>query len=68
MSEPYDQGQSPGQEHTGWLGMTLEMLKDVSEVIHASVIQVRGSAPRAVGANMLITADNIWDTIGGGAL
>jgi xanthine dehydrogenase accessory factor len=68
VSEPYDKGQSPVQEHTGWLGMTLEMLKDVSVVIHASVIQVRGSAPRAVGANMLITADNIWDTIGGGAL
>ena len=68
MSEPYDKGQNPGQEHSGWLGMTLEMLKDVSVVIHASVIQVRGSAPRAVGANMLITADNIWDTIGGGAL
>ncbi|MBT6122697.1 MAG: hypothetical protein HOH48_04955, partial [Candidatus Puniceispirillum sp.] len=46
MSEPYDKGQSPGQEHTGWLGMALEMLKDVSVVIHASVIQVRGSAPR----------------------
>ena len=68
MSEISDNRLVASQKNTGWLDMTLVMLENIDVVIHASVIQVRGSAPRAVGANMLITADTIWDTIGGGAL
>ena len=68
MSEVSENRHVVKQKHKGWLNMTLGMLEDIDVVIHASVIQVRGSAPRAVGANMLITTDDIWDTIGGGAL
>ena len=68
MSESSDNRQTVNQGNAGWLNMAIALLQDTDIVIHASVIQVRGSAPRAVGANMLIMADAIWDTIGGGAL
>jgi len=31
-----------------------------------TLTQVRGHAPRAVGAKMVVTADDTWDSIGGG--
>ncbi|ADE39621.1 xanthine dehydrogenase accessory protein XdhC [Candidatus Puniceispirillum marinum] len=68
MSKPYYKGQNVNQGNAGWLNTAIALLQGTDIVIHASVIQVRGSAPRAVGANMLIMADAIWDTIGGGAL
>ncbi|MDB2390630.1 xanthine dehydrogenase accessory protein XdhC [Alphaproteobacteria bacterium] len=68
MSKAADSRQTGITDNVSWLDTTLAMLEDVEVVIHASVIQVQGSAPRAVGANMLITTDTIWDTIGGGAL
>jgi len=37
-------------------------------VVRAMLIGVKGSAPREVGATMLITAGDIYQTIGGGAL
>lgn len=33
-----------------------------------TLTQVRGHAPRAVGAKMVVTADDTWDSIGGGNL
>ena len=53
MSEISDNRLVASQKNTGWLDMTLVMLENIDVVIHASVIQVRGSAPRAVGANIL---------------
>ena len=51
MSEISDNRLVISQKNNGWLDMTLAMLENIDVVVHASVIQVRGSAPRAVGAN-----------------
>lgn len=68
MPEISDNRLVASQKNISWLNMALMMLEDNDVVIHASVIKLRGSAPRAVGANMVISTDAIWDTIGGGAL
>ncbi len=52
----------------GWLGIAIEAIADGGAVVRATLIGVKGSAPREVGATMLITADDIYQTIGGGAL
>ena len=52
----------------GWLKIAIEAIANGGAVVRAMLIDVKGSAPREVGASMLITADDIYQTIGGGAL
>ena len=52
----------------GWLRIAIEAIANGGAVVRAMLIGVKGSAPREVGATMLITADDIYQTIGGGAL
>ena len=33
-----------------------------------TVMSVRGHAPREAGAKMVVAADNVWSTVGGGNL
>ena len=53
--------------------MIIELYQKLAEKLHsepvvlATVIDIRGSVPREVGAKMLIGADWTFDTIGGGA-
>ena len=51
-----------------WLRIAIEAIANGGAVVRAMLIGVKGSAPREVGATMLITADDIYQTIGGGAL
>lgn len=64
--------QSPGDAvdpvSSGWLAAALGMIESHGVVVRASLIEVRGSAPREPGAAMLITANDIVGTIGGGSL
>ena len=51
-----------------WL-RAVEHLRDVRVPgVLVTLTQVRGHAPRAVGAKMVVTADDTWDSIGGGNL
>ena len=51
-----------------WIAAANHLLGDEKAVAHAVIISVRGSAPRELGANMLISKNQIWNTIGGGSL
>ena len=51
-----------------WLGKVLSELADGRDIVLVTVTATKGSSPRNVGARMLITADEIWQTIGGGAV
>jgi len=53
---------------TSWIDAARERIARDGAVVRASLTDVRGSAPREAGAMMLITADDIWQTIGGGTL
>ena len=58
----------PDQGRPGWIDIARERMASEGAVVRASLIGVRGSAPREAGAMMLITRDDIWQTIGGGSL
>lgn len=53
--------------------MTLAFYRQLAQmlaqesVVLATVVQVRGSVPREVGAKMIVSANQTWGTIGGGA-
>ena len=51
-----------------WITEALQRIDAQGAVARASLIGVKGSAPREVGAMMLISPDDIWQTIGGGTL
>ena len=51
-----------------WIAAANHLIGDEKAVAHAVIISVRGSAPRELGANMLISENQIWNTIGGGSL
>ncbi len=51
-----------------WITEALQRIEAQGAVARASLIDVKGSAPREVGAMMLISPDDIWETIGGGTL
>ena len=53
---------------TSWIEAARERIARNGAVVRASLTDVKGSAPREAGAMMLITADDIWQTIGGGTL
>ena len=52
----------------GWIEVARDLIARDGGVVRASLVEVRGSAPREAGAMMLITATDIWQTIGGGSL
>jgi xanthine dehydrogenase accessory factor len=51
-----------------WITEALSRIEASGAVVRASLIQVKGSAPREAGAMMLIDSADIWQTIGGGTL
>ena len=51
-----------------WIDVARERIARDGGVVRASLVGVRGSAPREAGAMMLITPTDIWQTIGGGTL
>jgi len=51
-----------------WIDVARDRIARDGGVVRASLVGVRGSAPREAGAMMLITATDIWQTIGGGSL
>jgi len=58
----------PGEARPGWIEVARERIAREGAVVRASLVGVKGSAPREAGATMLITRDGIWQTIGGGSL
>ncbi|NCF49368.1 MAG: xanthine dehydrogenase accessory protein XdhC [Bacteroidetes bacterium] len=57
-----------GGAQTDWVMAAGGMIDRDGAVVRASLIDVKGSSPREAGAMMLITAADIWQTIGGGTL
>ena len=53
---------------SNWIEAARERIGAHGAVVRASLVGVKGSAPREAGAMMLITEDDIWQTIGGGTL
>ena len=51
-----------------WLAQLHKLLEESALVTLVTVINTLGSAPREVGARMLVTADRQWGTVGGGNL
>ncbi len=51
-----------------WIDEARDRIARDGAVVRASLVGVRGSAPREAGAMMLISAADIWQTIGGGSL
>jgi xanthine dehydrogenase accessory factor len=51
-----------------WIEMARDRIARDGAVVRASLVGVRGSAPREAGAMMLISTTDIWQTIGGGSL
>jgi len=51
-----------------WVTEALRRIDQQGAVVRASLLEVRGSAPREAGAMMLIDRADIWQTIGGGRL
>jgi xanthine dehydrogenase accessory factor len=51
-----------------WIDEARDRIARDGAVVRASLVGVRGSAPREAGAMMLISATDIWQTIGGGSL
>ena len=61
-------GGSTSALRNSWLGKVLSELADGRDIVLVTVTETKGSSPRNAGARMLITADEIWQTIGGGAV
>jgi xanthine dehydrogenase accessory factor len=57
-----------GLSSASWLGRVLTYLDHGTPVVLVTIVATKGSTPRNVGARMIVTADEIWQTIGGGAL
>ena len=53
---------------TSWIEAARDRIARDGAVVRASLVGVKGSAPREAGAMMLISRDDIWQTIGGGTL
>lgn len=54
--------------NTDWITALADCQRDGRPGILVTVTEVAGSAPRAAGTKMLVTADALYGTIGGGAL
>ena len=66
--QPKRQPQKHHHIFGGWRDMAMVMLSEQPVIAHAIIIRIKGSAPQIVGADMVIGATAIWNTIGGGAL
>ena len=51
-----------------WLDAVQRLRRDRRPGVLVTLAAVRGHAPRAAGAKMVVTADAAWDSIGGGNL
>jgi xanthine dehydrogenase accessory factor len=51
-----------------WLSAIQQLRADGSPAVLVTVIETRGHAPRDAGAKMVVAADGIWGTVGGGNL
>lgn len=51
-----------------WLRQLRELREAKRDCVRVTVMEVRGSAPREVGATMLVTGDVLLGSIGGGSL
>ena len=60
--------QNPSLSTESWLSQVLNYLGQGMQCVLVTIVETKGSTPRNVGAQMVITADEIWQTIGGGAL
>jgi len=57
-----------GLSSASWLGRVLTYLDHGTPAVLVTIVATKGSTPRNVGARMIVTADEIWQTIGRGAL
>ncbi|GAA1900369.1 xanthine dehydrogenase accessory protein XdhC [Lapillicoccus jejuensis] len=64
MSAPGPTRQAAGT----WLDALARAREDRVPAVLVTVATVRGHAPRAAGAKMVVTADGTWDSVGGGDL
>ncbi|MEQ8205147.1 MAG: xanthine dehydrogenase accessory protein XdhC [Woeseia sp.] len=53
---------------TSWLREARKLLQTQTPAVRVTVAGIRGSAPREVGASMLVTASDLCGSIGGGQL
>ena len=60
--------QNPSLSTESWLSQVLNYLGQGMQCVLVTIVETKGSTPRNVGAQMIIRADGIWQTIGGGAL
>ncbi|NRA41051.1 MAG: xanthine dehydrogenase accessory protein XdhC [Pseudomonadales bacterium] len=60
--------QAPGFHAQTWQQACYQLQQHGTEYVLATIIGAAGSTPRAAGTKMVITAENIYDTLGGGHL
>ena len=60
--------QACGLSTESWLRQVVNFLEQGMQCVLVTIVETRGSTPRNIGAQMIVTADGIWQTIGGGAL
>jgi xanthine dehydrogenase accessory factor len=53
---------------TGWVGAVAELRERREPGVLVTLAAVRGHAPRQAGAKMVVAAEQIWSSIGGGNL
>ena len=64
---------SPAPRHTresdlDWLSAVQQLRHDGLPGVLVTVVDVRGHAPRDPGAKMVVGADHVWGSVGGGNL
>mgnify|MGYP003421730291 FL=1 len=50
------------------IDQAMQLMNQGQNFVMASIIEQKGSAPRGTGAKMFITPDQIYGTVGGGAM
>ncbi|MGL6233948.1 MAG: xanthine dehydrogenase accessory protein XdhC [Segniliparus sp.] len=58
----------PGSPENGWLGAAARLRERRQPGVLVTLAKVRGHAPRAAGAKMVVGARETWGSIGGGSL
>jgi len=53
---------------TSWLNALADLRRDNQPAVLITIVSARGSTPREAGCKMVVTADDQFDTIGGGNL
>ena len=57
-----------GAPAASWLAKALAVIESGAAIVLVTVTATKGSSPRNQGTQMLVTENDIWQTIGGGAL